>query len=32
MPNDQEIMIYSDIEPFEYKPRLYYATSLCLQC
>lgn len=24
MPNDQEIMIYSDIEPFEYKPRLYY--------
>ena len=24
MPNDQEIMINSVIEPFEYKPRLYY--------
>ena len=24
MLNNQEIMIYSDIEPFEYKPKLYY--------
>ena len=24
MQNDQKIWLYSDIEPFEYKPRLYY--------